>query len=116
MGNVISICISFMVIVFFLCLYGMWYIRRWEEKNSWYKQDDNELPLSEQERAYRQNEIRKYGNVLFTVFGCMFVCMVPVSVLLQKENIGYGSSFTTWIYSLPFIGVALWSFSCIKRK
>lgn len=116
MGNVTSICISFMIIAFFLCLYGMWYSRRWEEKNSWYKQNDNGLPLSEQERVYRQNELRKYGNVLFAVFGGIFVCMIPMSVLLQKERIEESSSSIAWVYSFPFIVVALCAFLGIRRK
>lgn len=115
MEEVRRICMPLMIAAMFFCLYGIWYIKRWQRKNPWFKQDDDNVRLSPQERAYRQNERRKYSNVPFMVFGAVFACILLMVLLLQKEIGGSWYSTTDWIV-IPFLGTLFLVASGIKRK
>ncbi|MBR1600324.1 MAG: hypothetical protein IJ677_01960 [Alphaproteobacteria bacterium] len=93
----------------FFCMYGIWYIKRWRRKNPWYKQNDDEMRLSVQERMYRQNERRKYSNAPFMVLGAVIACMIPMMLMLQKSVNG------GWHYAIPLLGALLLAALCVKR-
>ena len=116
MEQIRLICTPFLIIAMMFCLYGIWYTRRWQRKNPWYRQNDDEMRLSPQERAYRQNERRKYNNIPLIVFGALFTCLMPMMLLLQKEANGGCNSVIDWIYLLPFLGALFLAMSGIRRK
>ncbi len=116
MEEVRAICFPFLATAIFFCLYGIWYIRRWRARNPWYKQNDDEMRLSPQERAYRQDERRKYNNVPLVVFGALFACLLPMILLLQKEANGGWNPATDWVYAVPLLGALFLAASGIKRK
>lgn len=116
MEQVRLISTPFLLTAIFFCLYGLWYIKHWRKKNPWHNQNDDEMRLSAQERAYRQNERRKYNNVPFIVFGGLFACLIPMMLLLQKEANGDWNLEGRWLYLLPFIGAMLLTVLGIKRK
>lgn len=111
-----TVCTLSVAAAFLLCLYGVLYIKRWQRKNPWYKQNDDEMRLSPQERAYRQNERRKYYNLPLLVFGGVLASMVPMVVLIQREANGSWNMITDWVYLIPFVGAVLLAFADIKRK
>lgn len=116
MEQVRLIITSFSLTAIFFCLYGLWYIKHWRKKNPWHNQNDDEVRLSPQERAYRQNERRKYNNIPFMVIGAVFACLMSMIVVLQKEANGDWNLGGRWLYLLPFIGAILLTASGIKRK
>ncbi|MBQ8481270.1 MAG: hypothetical protein IJ532_01895 [Alphaproteobacteria bacterium] len=116
MGELRTGCTSFLAFAFLLCLYGIWYIKYWQRKNPWYKQNDDEMRLSPQERAYRRNERRKYDNLPLLIFGGIIAGMMPMVVLVQREVNGSWNMVTDWVYLIPFIGAMLLAFAEIKRK
>ena len=77
-----TICTPFLVAAMFFCLYGILYIKRWQRRNPWHNQNDDEMRLSPQERMYRQNERRKYNNVLCMVFGFVCICLLQMMIIL----------------------------------
>jgi len=116
MDGIRTICYPFLLTAIFFCMYGIYYIKHWQRKNPWYKQNDDEMRLSPQERAYRQNERRKYNNIPFVVFGALFVCLLMMVLLLQKEANGGWNLAVDWIYAIPFVGAIFLALSGIKRK
>ena len=116
MEQVRLICTPFLMIAILFCLYGLLYTRRWQRKNPWYTQNDAEMRLSPQERAYRQNERRKYNNVPLIVFGALFACLIPMVLLLQKAaNDGWHPA-TDWFYLIPLLAALFLAVSGIRRK
>ena len=116
MEEVRTICTPFLVVAMFFCLYGILYIKRWQRRNPWYKQNDDEMRLSPQERIYRQNERRKYNNVPFIVLGSVFACLLPMMIMLHMKMWGDWDVIPSLFYFLPFIGMILLAASGIKRK
>ena len=116
MEEVRTICTPFLVAAMFFCLYGILYIKRWQRRNPWYNQNDDEMRLSPQERMYRQNERRKYNNVPFVVFGAVFTCLLPMMIMLQVAANGDWNLGNRWLYLIPFIGILLLTASGIMRK
>ena len=115
MEQVRLISTPFLMTAIVFCLYGLWYIKHWRKKNPWYNQNDDEMRLSPQERAYRQNERRKYNNMPCMVICCVFTCLIPMMLLLQKEVNGGWNPTMAWML-MPLIGglfLAAWG---IKRK
>jgi hypothetical protein len=116
MEEVRAICMPFVLTAIFFCLYGLWYSRRWQRKNLWHNQDDSQMRLSPQERAYRQNERRKMNNVFYAVMGCVMACMMLMLAALQISISGGFKLDGRWFYLLPFLGVLFLISSGIKRK
>lgn len=111
------IFLSFMVVAILLTLAMLKYDLNWKKRNSWWRQDDEEMRLSPAEQAYRRNERQKLNNALMMWFASLFMVLGTMFVtLFAYTNGGMSGIGRGWFYAVPFICAVLFAFSSIQRR